>query len=72
MNYMTKGEELAILNGEGLDIEVVRVSGRYANGVPYERQYKLNIGMRKGDKFHFDLKIDYPADNTDAEKERTL
>lgn len=62
MSYMTDGEKLAIMGGESLELGLVRVSGRYANGVPYEREYTLNINMRQGDNFKFTLDMAYPKD----------
>jgi hypothetical protein len=59
MNYMTEGEKLAIVNDEELELGLVRVSGRYASGVPFEREYTVNVRMRQGDNFHFNFNLAY-------------
>ena len=59
MNQMTQEEKLAIMGGENLHLETVHVEGVYANGVRYEREYKLDINMRQSDTFNLSLKISY-------------
>jgi hypothetical protein len=60
MSYMTKGEKQAIAAGEQLELGIVRVSGRYASGVPFEREYTINVNLRQGDNFYFDFDLTYP------------
>lgn len=60
MSHMTNGEKSAIAAGENLELGLVRVTGRYASGVPFEREYQININMRQGDNFHFDFDLAYP------------
>jgi len=60
MSHMTNGEKLAIAAGENLELGLVRVSGRYASGVPFEREYTINVNLRQGDNFYFDFDLAYP------------
>jgi hypothetical protein len=57
---MTNGEKLAIAAGENLELGLIRVSGRYASGVPFEREYTINVNLRQGDNFYFDFDLAYP------------
>ena len=68
---MTKEEAAAIRASKPISITKLTMSGTYENGVPFVREYPIEVPLHKLDTIQLSYVIDYPDPLADAERGRT-
>ena len=67
---MTKEEAAAIKDGKPIAITTMSMHGTYENGVPFVREYPINIFLGQLDTIQLTYVIEYPDPLAEAKKGR--